>query len=145
MPDYEIERFQDLTPEQQAQRPAADPQTPRTHHHQRLRNMAGMGWHDVHDHPRSPHAQAHHAALFEALIGGSPMPTLRNVRIDLDPVDRATITAALIFWRDAETRPDELEYLSCGLANSPPSMRRVSTSSPPRSTNGDLPGDDAGN
>ncbi|MBX4898965.1 MULTISPECIES: hypothetical protein [Rhizobium] len=80
------------------------------------------------DHPRPPHAQAHHAALFEGLIGGSPMPTLRNVRIDLDPVDRATITAALIFWRDAETRPNDLEYLSCGLANSPPSMRRVSTS-----------------
>ncbi|MBB5260930.1 hypothetical protein E0H39_36460 [Rhizobium leguminosarum bv. viciae] len=63
MPDYEIERFQDLTPEQQAQRPAADPQTPWTHHHQRLRNMAGTGWLDVHDHPRPPHAQAHHAAL----------------------------------------------------------------------------------
>lgn len=31
-----------------------------------------------------------------------------DVRIDLDPLDRATITAALIFWRDAETRPDEL-------------------------------------
>ncbi len=72
------------------------------------------------------------------------MPTLRNVRIDLDRVDRATITAALILWRDAETYPEELEYLSCGFgefaALDAQGIDRLAAT-----INGDLPGDGAGN
>jgi hypothetical protein len=72
------------------------------------------------------------------------MPTLRNVRIDLDRVDRATITAALIFWRDAETRPEELEYLSCEFgefaALDAQGINRLAAA-----INGGLPGDELGN
>lgn len=75
------------------------------------------------------------------------MSTLRNVRIDLDCVDRATVTAALIFWRDAGTRPDEpdeLEYLACGFGEFA-ALDAQGIDPLAAEINGDLPADEAGN
>lgn len=41
------------------------------------------------------------------------MPTLVSVNLDLDRVEFATVKAALVFWRDAQKRPDMLEYIAC--------------------------------
>ncbi len=41
------------------------------------------------------------------------MPTLISVNVDLDRAEFATVKAALLFWREAASRPDMLEYIAC--------------------------------
>lgn len=41
------------------------------------------------------------------------MPTLVSVNVGLDRTEFATVKAALLFRRDARTRPDMLEYVAC--------------------------------
>ncbi len=40
------------------------------------------------------------------------MPKLIAVNVTLDAIEVATISAALILWRDTKNRPEELEYLA---------------------------------
>lgn len=44
------------------------------------------------------------------------MPKLISTCVSLDAIEQVTIKAALIYWRDLEDRPAELEYLAgnCG-------------------------------
>lgn len=44
------------------------------------------------------------------------MVKMHSIGLTLDVIEQATIKAALIHWRNLETRPEDLEYLAgnCG-------------------------------